>query len=149
MLIHLFTLTNFYSILAVVAKAPRKNVAAGRTSVLSPSGGGGGGKRKSKGGGCHSLKVWPIPKGQKGLQCFLSESSSSRSEGAGSSDAGPSRIENEQLDKVEEGEATSSSLEDQRQEEDQEEDGSVVTGSSIPLLDDDIAQLNSDDSDED
>jgi len=130
----------------VVAKAPRKNIAAGRSSVLLPSGGGGTGKRKSKGGGCgHSLKVWPVPKGQRGLQCFLSESSGSEVAVSSSDGAGPSGVvDSEEWDKVE----TVSSQEDQRPEEEQEEEGSVES-SSVPILDDDIAQLNSDDSDED
>lgn len=52
----------------MVAKAPRKNLAAVRSPSSCSSN-----KRKGKagGGGGNALKLWPVPKGQKGLQSFL------------------------------------------------------------------------------
>ncbi len=145
---------------AVVAKAPRKNIAAGRSSVLSPSSG--SGKKKSGGSG-HSLKLWPVPKGQKGLQSFLNgNATSGSSEGAGSSsgegpgcsNAGPSSSESEQWDRIEGALETSAhedaSSEDNQEENDTESDEETeVTNPLTQLLDGDIAQLNSDDSDND
>lgn len=61
---------------AVVAKAPRKNVASGRSSVVSPNGVASGKRKGKAGGGGNPLKLWPVPKGQKGLQSFLGSQTS-------------------------------------------------------------------------
>lgn len=131
---------------AVVAKAPRKNIVSGRSSVISPNGGAPG-KRKGKAGGSggNPLKLWPVPKGQKGLQSFFGghgsddASGSSPMEGTSTSE----QLEGEEFvgtPVVEEGSGSScaessSSCEDN------------LTTNSVNLLDD-ITQLNSD-SDED
>ncbi len=121
---------------AVVAKAPRKNISvAGRTNSCSPTSGISG-KRKGKiGGSGNSLKLWPIPKGQKGLQSFISEldgeappPSRTRTPTAGASSSG---VEEESTINIQgEGSAGSSS--------------SLEGSSSMHmLLDKDITQLNS------
>ena len=150
----IFLLTNNGGVvvnsLAVVAKAPRKNIAPGRSTVLSPSSGTNSGKRKGKvGSSGHSLKLWPVPKGQKGLQSFFggcSSSSSSDLAGPSSDGAGPSSAAESEEWEGNEGEQGSSSQEEEQVEGASE---SQETNSSVQLLDEDIAQLNSDDSDED
>lgn len=126
----------------MVAKAPRKNIAAGRSNGISPSTGGGSGKKKGKvGGSGNPLKLWPIPKGQKGLQSFFG--------GCGGDGAGPSgSAENNELERLE-GEPSGSCEEVEQlvEEEASSSEGGgsgIENNSSVQLLDDDITQLNSD-----
>ena len=142
------------SVSAVAAKAPRKNVASGRSSVISP--GGTAGKRKAKGGGGNPLKLWPVPKGQKGLQGFLGGGGS---DGASCS-AGSSSFmeEGNSSEHFEEEEIVGASSSEQLEEgvsntetgsSSSLEDSPPTTSNSISTnLLDDITQLNSD-SDED
>lgn len=127
---------------AVVAKAPRKNVVSG-SSVISP--GGASGKRKGKaGGGGNPLKLWPVPKGQKGLQGFLGLSSGgSESESSGSSSSSSSKaITNSQQfeESGEEEMIEASSTEEGSSSSCCVEEGAGTPPSSL----DDITQLNSD-----
>lgn len=76
----------------------------GRSAGSSPSGGSQG-KRKGKAGGGNTLKRWPIPKGQKGLQSFLggsedgvSSSNSSNNEEGSSSAGSSAQLEEESAD---------------------------------------------------
>ena len=103
----------------MVAKAPRKNLVSGRTSSVSPASGKGKGKT---GGAGNPLKLWPIPKGQKGLQGFLRGG-----DGCGSSAAGSSSME-----------GTS----EQSEEEIADVDSPAQNNSLVNL--EDITQLNSD-----
>lgn len=133
----------------MVAKAPRKNIAAGRSNGTSPSSGGGSGKKKGKvGGSGNPLKIWPIPKGQKELQSFFGGcSGSSSSDGGG----GPSSFANsEELDRLEGGPNGSCEEVEQLMEGESSDSGSSgIENNSSVQLDNDITQLNSDDSDED
>lgn len=120
---------------AVVAKAPRKNVVPGRSSVISP--GSAAGKRKGKAGnGGNPLKLWPVPKGQKGLQSFLGssdgDSSSSAKEGTSSSELVGDLEEEEESAEASTREGSST-----------EEDNVPITSCSKNFLED-ITQLNSD-----
>lgn len=114
----------------MVAKAPRKNLVSGRTSTVSPV----SGKGKAKAGGAgNPLKLWPIPKGQKGLQGFLRGGDggcgSDADGGCGSSGAGPaSSMEGSSEHLEEEGLADT--------------DSSAQNNSLVNL--EDITQLNSD-----
>ena len=114
---------------AVVAKAPRKNIAAGRSSIVSPSNGGAGKRKNKVGGSGNPLKLWPVPKGQKGLQSFF----------GGDSGVSPSSNLAEETIEPEEGSSSGVSSTDCME----------GTSSSNPLhLLEDITQTNSDSDDD-
>lgn len=117
---------------------------SGRSTAISPNGA--SAKRKAGSGG-NPLKLWPVPKGQKGLQSFIGGHGS-----ASDDDSGPSSME---------GTSTSEQLEEEELVGTSVEDGpsSSCEGSSSSCADklptnsvnllEDITQLNSDDSDQD
>ena len=139
----------------MVAKAPRKNIAAGRSNGTAPYSGGGSGKKKGKVGGCgNPLKVWPIPKGQKGLQSFFGGCSSSNDEAGGPScSVGGDELERlerggpsdncEEVEQLVEGGSSDSCDEVEHLEE--EEACDSCSSGSMQL--DDITQVDSDVSD--
>lgn len=127
------------SFTAVVAKAPRKQLAPVR-SVTSPSSG------KSKKGkllvGGNPVKVWPTPTWQKGIQTFLGGGECSGSGGECSSssatNSGSSDTEEQPMNTGEfVSEQGSSSTTRQ----------SSASRVGVSLLDDTITQLNSDEED--
>jgi len=124
---------------AVVAKAPRKQLAPVR-SVTSPSSG------KSKKGklfvGGNPAKVWPTPTWQKGIQTFLGGGSSSSSGGECSSS---SATNSGSSDSEEQPMSTVDFMSEQGSHSTQE---SHSAGVGVALLDEDITQLNSDEDDD-
>lgn len=119
---------------------------SGRNSVVSPDGSSGKRKGKVAGSGGNPLKLWPVPKGQKGLQSFFGSPS-------GDDPSGPSPMEgtssSQQLEEeeligtsVEEGSSSSPCCEGSSSSSCEDNHPT----NSANLLDD-ITQLNSDDSD--
>jgi hypothetical protein len=142
---------------AVVAKAPRKNVAPGRSSVVSPNGGASGKRKGKMGGGGNPLKLWPVPKGQKGLLSFCGSHGDA---GGGCSTSMEPCSSTEQLEELTQeqlgqeyeeagGEGSSSSCENNGEGsgspyEERSDSGSDDLPTGSINLPDDITQLNSD-----
>lgn len=116
---------------------------------MSPTNGGSGKRKGGKGGSSNSLKLWPIPKGQKGLQNFFGGDNRCIGSSSGSSSSsncmeGTSEQSGEELDHDEPTEPSSSSST-------VASDGHTSSPSGSPALMnmlEDITQVNSD-SDED
>lgn len=89
-----------------------------------------GTKKKGKVVGGNPLKVWPIPKGQKGLHSFLGDGERDSSGPSTSKDA--DIMDNEVMNQQEDIQGTSSSS------------GEGSSSSSMMHMLEDIAQLNSD-----
>lgn len=125
---------------AVVAKAPRKQLAPVR-SVTSPSSG------KSKKGklfvGGNPAKAWPTPTWQKGIQTFLGGGSSSSSSGGECSSS--SATNSGSSDSEEQPMSTVDFMSEQGSHSTRE---SHSAGVGVSLLDEDITQLNSDEDDD-
>ena len=140
---------SFSFVSAVVAKAPRKNV---RSSVISPSGSASGKRKGKAGGGGNPLKLWPVPKGQKGLQCFFGGQSSE--DGGCSSACVEAGSSSEQLEEFAQEQFVAEEPASCEEGSSHEEEGSSHEGEesddtpidSMNLLDD-ITQLNSDSED--
>lgn len=122
----------------MAAKAPRKQLGVART-VTSPSSRG----KKSGGGklpmGGNPAKIWPAPAWQKGIQAFLSSGEGSGECSTSSSISSKAKVPLEQPEvgtSKDMGSPSSSG------------EGSSSADLSSSLLDDDIAQLNSDDEDD-
>jgi hypothetical protein len=136
------------SLLAVAAKAPRKNLPSSGSSV-SPSGGSRLGKKKAKGNGGNPFKMWPTPKWQQNLHSFLGveqpgSSNSSSSAGESSSSASTSAEVTAEAQVIAGTSAGSSSS--SYQDGVQGSSSNIATG--LELLSGDIAQLNSDSEDD-
>ena len=122
----------------MAAKAPRKQLGVART-VTSPSNRGkkpGGGKVAVGG---NPAKIWPAPAWQKGIHAFLSSgegSSGSAESSANSSISSEPDVPMQQVGTSKDVGLSSSG------------EGSSTCTAGISLLDDDIAQLNSDDEDD-
>lgn len=134
---------------AVAAKAPRKSLPSGGSSV-SPSGGSRLSKKKAKGSGGNPFKMWPTPKWQQNLHTFLGVeqpgSSSSSSSGESSSSASTSAEMMAEVAGTSAGSGSSCSS-SSCQDGVQGSSSNMATG--LELLSGDIAQLNSDSEDDD
>ena len=141
----LVTATSNFICTAVVAKAPRKNVASRSSNGSSPSGGSLSSKKRGKlGGGGNPLKIWPIPKGQKGLQSFFGGCSTSNHEGGGPSGSSDS----EELDRQEgENSGKCESVKQQVEVEASDSGSNDISSASFIMHLKDVTQFNSDDSD--
>ena len=139
---------SFSFVSAVVAKAPRKNVASVRSSVISPSGSASGKRKGKAGGGGNPLKLWPVPKGQKGLQSFFGGQSSE--DGGCSSACVEAGSSSEQLEEFAQEQFVAeepASCEEGSSHEGEESGCDDDTPIDSMNLLDDITQLNSDSED--
>lgn len=125
----------------MAAKAPRKQLAPSRPlGPISPGGGSGRSKKGARAAG-NPARVWPTPAWQKGIQTFLAGGDGGECSSSSSSSANSSfNLETEEQPTSSKEVGTELTMEDQ------------CTSSSsgavgVALLDDDIAQLNSDEDD--
>ena len=109
-------------------------------SALSPSSS--SNKKKAKGVGGNALKIWPAPKWQKNLHAFLGvEQPDSSGSADGASSSGNTSLQETDV-------ATDEQLAGMSSDSGSSCQGSSSMASGIGLLSGDIAQLNSDDDDD-